>query len=175
MPIRIQPKEIEIPSDDPFGYDLLDRRESVEVFSRLISSLEGPCVIALDAAWGAGKTTFLKMWAQYLRNDGFPVVQFNAWETDASGDPFLSLSSEIIDGLKDWGEGKRTVTHQIRRTEILAKQVLRKAVPSALRFGAGFVPIVGAELGYAVSSWAGDALTGYAQDQQTVHQYRSSL
>ena len=131
MPIRIQPKEIEIPPEDPFAFGLLDRREPVEVFSRLINDLEGPCAVALDAAWGAGKTTFLKMWAQYLRNEGYPVVEFNAWETDASGDPFLALSKEITNGLKDWG--KRPVDLKIRRTEMLAKQVLRRTVPGALR------------------------------------------
>ncbi len=173
MPVRIQPKEIEIPPEDPFAFDLLGRREPVEVFSRLISNLEGPCAVALDAAWGAGKTTFLKMWAQYLRNGGYPVVEFNAWETDASGDPFLALSTEITNGLKDWG--KRPVELKIRRTEMLAKQVLRRTLPGALRLGASFVPVVGGELGHAASSWAQDAMSGYVETQQTVRQYRSSL
>ena len=132
MPIRIQPKEIEIPPDDPFAYDLLGRRQPVEVFTRLITDVEGPCAVALDAAWGAGKTTFLKMWAQHLRNEHYPVVEFNAWETDASGDPFLALSTEITSGLRDWG--KRPVELKIQRTEMLAKQVLRRTAPGAFTF-----------------------------------------
>ena len=173
MTIRIQPKEIPIQADDPFVHDLLDRRESVEVFTRLISTVDGPCVVALDAAWGAGKTTFLKMWAQYLRNEGFPVVEFNAWETDASGDPFLSVSTEITEGLKDWGT--HPVKYKIRQTELLAKQLLRRAGPGALRFAAGLVPVVGAELGHVASSWAEDALSAYSRTQQSLRQYRDSL
>ena len=173
MPVRIQPKEIEIPPDDPFAHDLLDRREPVEVFTRLITDVEGPCAVALDAAWGAGKTTFLKMWAQHLRNEGYPVVEFNAWETDAAGDPFVALSTEITYGLKNWG--KRPVELKIQRTEKLAKQVLRRTLPGALRLGVSFVPVVGAELGHVASSWAGDALSGYAETRETVRQYRSSL
>ena len=153
MPIRIQLEEIPVPCDEPFAYDLLDRQEPVEVFSRLISNVEGPCAIALDAAWGAGKTTFLKMWSQYLRNQGFPVVRFNAWETDASGDPFLSLSSEITEQLKKQAS-ERLVSYAIRQTEVLAKQFLRRATPGALRFASGFVPVVGAEIGHVASSWA---------------------
>ena len=173
MPVRIQPKEIEIPPDDPFAHDLLDRREPVEVFTRLITDVEGPCAVALDAAWGAGKTTFLQMWAQHLRNEGYPVVEFNAWETDAAGDPFVALSTEITNGLKDWG--KRPVEFKIQRTEKLAKQVLRRTLPGALRLGASLVPVVGAELGHVASSWAEDALSGYVDARETVRQYRSSL
>ena len=173
MPIRIQPKEIPIQANDPFAHDLLGRRKSIEVFTRLISNVDGPCVIALDAAWGAGKTTFLKMWAQHLRDECFPVVEFNAWETDASGDPFLAVSTEITEGLKDWGGDPDR--YKIRETELLAKQLLRRVAPGALRFAAGFVPVVGAELGHVASSWAEDALSAYTQTQQTLREYRDSL
>ena len=51
MGIRIQPREIEVPEKDPFENDLLDRKESVEVLTHLVRSFEGPCVLAVDAAW----------------------------------------------------------------------------------------------------------------------------
>ena len=63
MGIRIQPREIHIstdPADDPFKNDLLDRREKAEILTSLVSNIDGPCTMAIDAAWGAGKTTFLK-------------------------------------------------------------------------------------------------------------------
>ena len=74
MGIRIQPREIEVPEDNPFKNDLLGRRELVEVLTHLVGSLEGPCVLAVDAAWGNGKTTFLRIWAQYLRQQEFPII-----------------------------------------------------------------------------------------------------
>jgi len=82
MGIRVQPREIEVPADEPFKHDLLHRREAADTLTHIVSNLEGPCVIAVDAAWGFGKTTFLRMWSQDLRNQGIPVVAFNAWETD---------------------------------------------------------------------------------------------
>ena len=54
MGIRIQPSEIDVPEDDPFKNDLLSRQEPTEVLTHLVGALEGPCVLAVDAAWGAG-------------------------------------------------------------------------------------------------------------------------
>ncbi len=100
MGIRIQPKEIEVPANEPFKYDLLGRQGPIETLTRLLTSIEGPCVLAIDAPWGTGKTTFLRMWKQHLRNQGFPIVDFNAWETDFSEDPLVALTAEITSGLE---------------------------------------------------------------------------
>ena len=176
MGIRIQPREIYIstdPADDPFENDLLDRKEKAEVLTSLVRNIEGPCTMAVDAAWGAGKTTFLKMWAQHLRNEGFPTVEFNAWETDASGDPFVALTSEITQGLKEWPDGK--VSDRLHQTEFLARQVFRRVAPGAIRLAAGFIPVVGSEVGNALGSYVGEAMAGYTQEQRSASQYKSSL
>lgn len=95
MPIRVQPAEIEIPADDPFANDLLGREESIEALTILLGNIEGPCVMAVDASWGMGKTTFLRMWSQHLSDQGHHVIEFNAWETDFTWDPFFALWSEV--------------------------------------------------------------------------------
>ena len=58
MSIRIQPQNIEVPKDDPFKHDLLGRQAAVETLTHITGNIEGPCVLAVDAAWGFGKTTF---------------------------------------------------------------------------------------------------------------------
>ena len=93
--VRIQPGSIEVPKNYPFVNDKLNRQDQIEVLTSVIESNSGPCVIAIDAAWGNGKTTFLKMWTQYLRNKYFFVVDFNAWETDYCNIPFIALYTEI--------------------------------------------------------------------------------
>ena len=75
---RIQPQDIEVPEREPLKHDLLEREEAVETLTQLINSTLGPCVLAVDAPWGYGKTAFLKIWSQYLRVKGFPVVEINA-------------------------------------------------------------------------------------------------
>ena len=84
---RIQPKDIEIPEENPFKNDRLDRLKLIKSLTYLVGATEGSCVIAVDAPWGTGKTTFLKMWSQHLRNRNFPVVEFNAWETTSQTTP----------------------------------------------------------------------------------------
>ena len=61
MGVRVQPEEFLVSNEDPFANDRLDRRQPAEILTHLVNSFEGPCVLAVDGAWGAGKTTFLRM------------------------------------------------------------------------------------------------------------------
>ena len=117
MGIRIQPKEIQVPSDSPFEKDLLSRNDAIEVLSHIVQNIEGPCVIALDAPWGTGKSTFLEMWRKYLENRSFPVVKFNAWETDFTDDPFVALTAELTDGVQEHMPRKERVVVNRLRTQ----------------------------------------------------------
>ncbi len=177
MGIRIQPREIDVPEDNPFKNDLLGRKEPAEVLTHLVSSIEGPCVLAVDAAWGAGKTTFLKIWSQHLRNQGFPVVEFNAWETDHSGAPFVALSSELTEGLQECKD--EPLAQKIDETKKAAKEVFRRAVPGAIRVAtAGILdvgPLMEKEVGQALASYAKVRLSEYQEAQKSVNTFRSVL
>ena len=80
----LKTKEIQIPKEDPFRFDVLNRKESSEALTEFVCSSKDPLVICIDALWGQGKTTFLKMWKQHLLNNGIPTIYFNAWENDFS-------------------------------------------------------------------------------------------
>ena len=100
--IRLQPEYVDVSRDpdvDPFANDAIGRRTQAERLTRLVERIEGPCVIALDAPYGAGKTTFLRMWAQTLRNEGFRVAEFNAWTSDFDGKPSNALAAQIRDAI----------------------------------------------------------------------------
>ena len=177
MGIRIQPREIDVPENDPFKNDLLGRKESVEVLTHLVGSLEGPCALAVDAPWGSGKTTFLRIWAQYLRNQEFPVVEFNAWETDFAGDPFVSLSTELTEGLPSFTDN--TVATKINNTRKVAKEVIRRAVPGLIRVAtAGILdvnPLLEKELGQALAAAAEKRLSDYQEAQKSIKKFRRVL
>ena len=98
--IRMQSQKIDVPEENPFENDLLNRKVPAEALTSLVDAIEGPCVLAVDAGWGTGKTTFLDMWAQHLRDEKFSVLRFNAWETDFSDDPFVAFASELIESLE---------------------------------------------------------------------------
>ena len=174
MGIRIQPREIEVPEDDPFKNDLLGRKEPVEILTHLLGGLEGPCVLAVDAVWGNGKTTFLKIWAQYLRNKEFPVVEFNAWETDFSGDPFAALSTELTEGLHEHAD--ESLTEKIDEFKKESKEVLRWTVPGVIRLAATTgIPIFGPEVGQALASYAEERLSGHQEAQKSVLEFKHVL
>ena len=66
-----------------------------------MTDLEKPCVVAVDAPWGTGKTTFIKMWTQHLKNEEYPVVMFNAWENDFVDKPLVALTAELTEGMRE--------------------------------------------------------------------------
>ena len=176
MGIRLQPLEIDIPAEDPFKNDLLSRKEPAEVLTHLVGSIEGPCVLAVDAEWGAGKTTFLKLWAQHLRNNEFPVVEFNAWETDHSDDPFVALSSELMEGLRKYlDKAERTI--EVVKTA--AMEVLRYTVPGVVRLATAGILDLGTlaekEVGNILASHASDRIAHYGAAQQSINKFKNVL
>lgn len=173
MGIRIQPKDIEIPGDDPFRYDLLSRNGPAEILTHLVGSIEGPCVLAIDAAWGNGKSTFLRLWSQHLRNNHFPIVDLNAWETDYAEDPFAVLSIELTDGLKEH-EDEAVVNNVLEG----AIEVGRKLTPGLLRLALSSVPggeLVGSEIGKLIESYGEARFSAYKEARVSVQGFRENL
>ncbi len=134
--LRVQSKDLEIPEDNPFEYDLLERKESVCALTNLLRSIESPCVFSIDAGWGNGKTTFLKIWSQYLRNEEFAVIDFNAWESDFSDDPFATLTGELVDGIEKHIDDSKDDKNSDLLNEFKekAKEVWQITRPTLIRF-----------------------------------------
>lgn len=177
MGIRVQPLDIDVPSNDPFINDLLDRQESVEVLTNLVGSIEGPCAIAIDASWGDGKSTFLRLWSQYLRNKGFSVVKFNAWETDYSDDPFVTLSTELTGGLGNQFES--SVKKKIEDAKRRAAEVVRNALPGIIRLGtAGILDVdslLKGEIDNALTAYANKRISSYQDAKASIESFRKTL
>ncbi len=173
MGIRIRLCDIDVPEDDPFKHDLLDRRELVEVLTSLVGNLQNPYVLAVDAPWGAGKSTFLRMWKQHLRNQGFPVVEFNAWETDFSEDPFVTLSTELTEGLRS--RETELPVEVVQTLKEASKKVLRWVVPSAIRFVASSVPVVSKEMRETAVSYVEERFSGQVEARKSIAEFRRAL
>ena len=168
--IRIQPCEIKVPQNNPFENDRLGRQEPAEILTHLLGSLEGPCVLAVDAMWGNGKTTFLRMWAQHLRKKKFPVVEFNAWETDYAGDPFVALSSELTKGLREYEGTDKGLTEKITNA---ATGVLQSVNPGLVQSAIAGIPIP--IVAQTLASFAKKRLSGYQAAQKSLKAFRGVL
>ena len=169
MGIRIQPREIDVPPNNPFENDRLGRQKPAEILTHLLGSLEGPCVLAIDAMWGNGKTTFLGMWAQHLRSQKFPVVEFNAWETDYAGDPFVALSSELTKGFREYEGTDKGLTEKITNA---ATEVLQSVNPGLVQSAIASIPLPMAQ---TLASLAKERLSGYQAAQKSVKAFRGVL
>lgn len=94
--INARNREFEITDpNNPFQDDKLGRKQYAEILTDVVEAYNGGAVIAINGAWGTGKTTFLKMWKQQLENNGFPVIYYNAWEDDICEEPLLSMLREL--------------------------------------------------------------------------------
>lgn len=85
----------EILNDNPFANCKLGRKKYGEILTNIVSSYSTGCVIAINGEWGSGKTTFIRMWKQYLENNGFKALYFNAWEDDFVSDPIVGLIGQL--------------------------------------------------------------------------------
>ena len=85
------------------GKDLLGRAKTGKRLSELVEKIDDPMVIALDGAWGSGKSLFLKMWVgEHTKEFGgtAKTVYFDAFKNDYLDDPLIALTGEIVDRFK---------------------------------------------------------------------------
>jgi hypothetical protein len=110
MKLTVPP--LEIADDEGFSpeKDIFKRKEFGERLSSLIENTDGNLVIALDAPWGEGKSTFVRMWRGHLKNknNGIHTIYFDAFENDHQNMPFLALAGEIYNLIdEDNGDEKK--------------------------------------------------------------------
>ena len=167
--IRIQPRGLCIPEEAPFRHDRLERKKSAEVLTRIVSRIEGPCVVALDAPWGYGKTTFLNMWAQWLRNEGFPVVAFNAWKTDFTDQPFLALSAELVQEL----DAYTTVSmdQEVKAFTGTLKEAVQVVIPKLAKG----IPVIGLASETALQLLPAFSTDDYQAARKAIRQFEQAL
>ena len=177
MGYEVKPAEVAVPEDDPFKNDRLDRRQTAEALSRFIGVIDGPCVVSLDAEWGMGKTTFLRMWQAHLHDQGFPVVMFNAWDNDFANEPFLAISEEIQSSLGEAAGGAGGTAGRLKNAAI---DVLANAAPALVRTVAtaaagGVAGDVAAALAGHVMGLAEQDLTRYGAAKAAMNEFRAPL
>src|SRR6187399_2223044 len=93
--MKLKATELEIPSDNPFRNDVLGRKPMIEKLSALVQNVSPPFVMCIDAPWGMGKTTFLRLWEACSIGNPVKALRFNAWTTDFAPDPLVAFVSEI--------------------------------------------------------------------------------
>lgn len=70
--------------------DKLNRKNIAENFNNLFENNDSPFVISLNSPWGSGKTQFIYMWKNLLKEREIESIYLNLWEEDFLDNPFYS-------------------------------------------------------------------------------------
>lgn len=54
----------------------LGREKYADILKAIVLTYNEGCVLAINGKWGTGKTTFVEMWAKYLKLDDFHTLYF---------------------------------------------------------------------------------------------------
>jgi len=148
MKIIVPPIEIKkgdgFKKPEPLGeknskYDIFNRGSFAAKLTDLIINTDDELVIALDAAWGEGKTTFVKMWQDMLINEKngkaiqLKPIYFDAFKNDFLEDPFLALVGEVyslLDSEKD--EDKKIQEKVVSALTFIGKATVNIGVKAAI-------------------------------------------
>ena len=61
--MRLTSPELAIsPEEWPCTNDVLNRHKEIENLSTILTNVEAPLVLSINAPWGGGKTTFIRLW-----------------------------------------------------------------------------------------------------------------
>ena len=114
--------------------DIFQRKQFGERLANLVRSCQDGIVIALDAQWGEGKSTFIKMWRGHIGQDvenPIKSLYFDAFANDYQKEPFLALAGELYDLVTNEGEEKKKEFKD--KAKGVAKSLARGAVKIAVR------------------------------------------
>lgn len=88
--------ELEVKAKAPFENDALNRHRFASVLNSIIEVYSDTgIVLSINGEWGAGKTTFVRMWRQQLIDNGYRTLYFNVWKTDFYDDALTSILGEL--------------------------------------------------------------------------------
>lgn len=91
----IKSHQIEPVENNAFKDCVLQRKKYADVLTNVIETYSDGFVLAINNKWGTGKTTFIRMWEQDLKDNEFKTIYFNAWENDFDDNPLTALLGEL--------------------------------------------------------------------------------
>lgn len=119
-----------IEQDNPFKYCKLQRKIYAEVLTEVVITNSQGFVMGLNNQWGTGKTTFVQMWQQHLKNLNFKTIYFNAWENDFEDNALTALIGELKPIVKP--ESEKSFNKILEKGLIISKHILPILIKSLL-------------------------------------------
>ena len=171
----IRHNEIEIVAGSPFANCQLDRQQYANVLTSIVSTYADGFVLAINNKWGTGKTTFVKMWEQDLKDKNYQTVYFNAWENDFENNPLTALMGELKTLTKKTTEPEfKTV---LKNAAVLSKHILpmvAKAIADRYVDTKGITEAI-ENITKGVTDIFENEVNEYAEKKKAIAEFRTSL
>ncbi|WP_167612707.1 KAP family P-loop NTPase fold protein [Maribellus sediminis] len=173
--MRIRHNDIEINKTDPFSNCKLGRKEYALVLTDIVKNFNDGFVLAIDNEWGTGKTTFVKMWKQYLDNNDFKTLYFNAWENDFEQDILVTLISELkeLKTSKNEESFKKVINKAFPLAKSLALGLLKTQIEKHV--GNEFVQEFINQTSNSVADGLQEQIEIYASKKKSIVEFKESL
>jgi len=171
----IRHKEIDIVAGSPFANCQLDRQQYANVLTSIVNTYADGFVLAINNKWGTGKTTFVKMWEQDLKDKNYQTVYFNAWENDFENNPLTALMGELKTLTKKTTEPEfKTV---LKNAAVLSKHILpmvAKAIADRYIDTKGITEAI-ENITKGVTDIFENEVNEYAEKKKGIAEFRKSL
>lgn len=176
----IKNKLIQIDEEDIFANDLLDRKDTIEDLSKLIISNKEPFVFSINASWGSGKTTFIKLWQTYLKKEcDVHSIYFSAWEDDFSKEPLISILGELNTYIEKNFEDDTPIKNNFNKAKEFSVKVLKRGIPGFIKGAtaglvdadAGFEQAIGA----MTEQTAKALIDNYSSDKNVLTEFKKAI
>lgn len=156
--------------------DRMNRGGDIENLTRLIENMTDPFTLCINASWGAGKTTFVKLWKDALKERGINSIYFSAWEEDFTREPLIALLGEIqgyVDRQKTKGERLMRVMESF--ADVATKLAMHAPGTLAKAFMKQKVGIDCDDLIDGMKRQVAESIKKYQEDKQIVEQFKKLL
>ncbi|SOD14328.1 KAP family P-loop NTPase fold protein [Pedobacter xixiisoli] len=175
--MKIKHHEIEIPEENPFVNCKLEREPYAKVLTSIVNTYADGFVLAINNEWGTGKTTFVKMWQQQLKNESFQTIYFNAWENDFDSNPLVAIMSELKTLTK--ADNKEIFKSVVEKGAVLAKNVVPALAKSLIKKYVVDIDDISLDAIENATKGATELLEeqikDYANKKKTIHEFRTEL
>lgn len=183
------PAELDITPDEGFTpeKDIFGRKSFGERLTRIVGTIDTPCVLLLDAAWGTGKSTFIKMWRGDLKKNGISSISFDAFANDYQKDAFLAITSQILAEVKRLKPSKTADFKEkaLNVVKILGKASIKVGIRAASmgvidaehleNAGAEIVKAAGEESANAIDKLLEERLESHDLDREAFESFKAAL
>lgn len=174
--MKIKHQELVIPTDKPFTNCKLGREKYAVVLTDIIKAFPDGFVLAVNNEWGTGKTTFVKMWEQHLKNQQFQTIYFNAWENDFNNNPLVAIIAELktLTNTKN----KTAFKSVVEKGSVLVKNVVPALAKSLIKkYVVDIEEVADAveNTTKAATEILEEEITEYANKKKTITEFRNEL